>query len=109
MRVDADPVARWPTEQFVDGHAEQFSFDVPERLLDAAQRAGQNRAAAIKGMTINRLPVMNNIAGIFPNQIGGDLFDSRRARARATFEDGFAKPNDAFVRVHFEEQVARLD
>src|SRR5437867_10095306 len=53
VRINPNAIARGAAEQFENGHAEEFSFYIPERLLEAAQRAGQNRAAARKGMTIN--------------------------------------------------------
>ena len=43
--------------------------DVPHRLLDAAQRAGQHRATAIERMSIKGLPVMLHPPRILAQQI----------------------------------------
>ena len=80
VRVDADPVARRPAEQFVHGHAERLALDVPQRLVDAAQRAGENRAAAIERVPVDRLPVMHHGARILADQVRLDLFDGRLRR-----------------------------
>ncbi len=75
VSVDADSIAGGSAEQFVDRHAERLALDVPERLVDAAERAGQHRTAAIKGVAVDRLPMMDHGARIFPDQIRLDFLD----------------------------------
>src|SRR5207249_4504304 len=77
--IDADLVARRSAEQFVNRHTEEFAFDVPERLLDAAEHTGEDRPASIESVTVNRLPVMDDIARVFAGQIRRDLFDGAGA------------------------------
>ena len=73
--IDADPVARRAAEQLVDRHAEGLALDVPERLVDAAQGAGQDRAAAVESMAVDRLPVVDDRPRVLADQIRLDLLD----------------------------------
>ena len=70
MRVDADAVARRAAEQFVDRDAERLALDVPQRHVDAAEGAGEDRAAAIEGVAVDRLPVVDHGAGSLPTRYG---------------------------------------
>ncbi len=56
VRVEADPVAARTAQQRIDGHARNFAGDVPERLLDAADRGHEHRAAAPERMPVHDLP-----------------------------------------------------
>src|SRR5436190_17208357 len=67
--INTDFVAGGTTKQFVNWNAQKFPFDVPEGLFDAAQHARKDRAAAIKRMTINRLPVKHDKSRILSDQI----------------------------------------
>ena len=108
MRVDADAIARRTTEQFIHGHTHELTFDVPERLFDAAQRAGEDRTAAIERVTIDRLPVMHDVARIFADEIRRDLRNRFGASLGAPFGNRFAPADDAFVGVDLEEEPARF-
>ena len=108
MRVDSHPVTRWPAEQFVNRHAQRFALDVPQGLIDAAQRAGQDRAATIERMPINSLPVVHYAPRIFADQIRLYLFDGFGARERTALGDGLAQAHDACVGVDSQKQPARL-
>src|SRR5207244_2563700 len=46
--VDANALAGRAAEQLVDRDAEQLAFDVPERLIDPAQSARQDRPAPVE-------------------------------------------------------------
>ena len=83
MGVDADPVARRAAEQLVDGHAQGLALDVPEGHVDAAQGAGQDRAAAVEGVAVDRLPVVDDLARVLADEVGLDLLDRRRRRSSA--------------------------
>ena len=109
MRVDADAVARGAAQQFVHRHPERLALDVPQRLIDARQRAGEDRAAAVERVAVNRLPVMHHATGILTDQVRLDFLHRLGTRQRAPFGDRLAKPDDALVGVDLEEQPARLD
>src|SRR5690606_6742528 len=47
MRVDPHAPSRRTAEELVDRDAERLALDVPERLLNATESAGENRPAAI--------------------------------------------------------------
>ena len=108
VRVDADAVARRSAEQFVNRHAQRLALDVPQRLIDAAERAGQDRAAAIERVAVDGLPVMHHAARIFADQVRLDLLDGFGAGERAAFGDGLAQADDAGVGVDLQKQPARL-
>src|SRR5690606_1178351 len=103
MRVDPHAPSRRTAEELVDRDAERLALDVPARLLNATESAGENRPAAIERVTIDRLPVMDDLASILPDEIGLDLGDGLRARLRASLGDRLAEADDAFVRVHAKE------
>ena len=73
--VDADPPPGRAAEQLVDRHAERLALDVPEGHVDAAQGAGQDRAAAVEGVAVDRLPVMDDLARVLADQVRLDLLD----------------------------------
>ncbi len=73
--VDADAVARRAAEQLVDRHAQRLALDVPERQVDAAESAGEDRTAAVEGVPVNRLPVVRDPPRILADQVRLDLLD----------------------------------
>ena len=75
MGVNPDPVPRRPAEQFIDRHAQRLPLDVPQGLIDAGQGAGQDGTAAVEGVSIDRLPVMDDLPGVLADQVGRDLLD----------------------------------
>ena len=56
--VDPHPVARRAAEELVDRDAERFPLDVPQRLLDPGEGAGEDRAAAVEAAAIENLEVV---------------------------------------------------
>src|SRR5437773_2652261 len=78
-------------------------------LSPAALRNSPNRSAAIEGMAINRLPMMDHLARVLANQVRLNLFDRGGTREGSTFRDWFAETDDASIGVDLEEQPARLD
>ena len=106
--VNANAIAGGAAEEFVNGNAEQFAFDVPEGLFDAAERAGEDGAAAIERVAIDGLPMVDNVARIFADQVGFDFGHGGGARFGAAFGDGFAQADDAFVGVNLEKEPARF-
>ena len=109
VSIDPNAVARGSAQQFVNGDAERLALDIPERLVDPAESAGEDRAAAIESMPVNGLPVFGDRARIFADQVRLDFLDGFGARQRAAFGDGFAQADDAGVGVDLQEEPARLD
>src|SRR5262249_48112888 len=108
MGINADAPARRPAEQLVDWHAEGLALDVPQGHVDAAQGAGEHRAAAVKGMAVDRLPVVYHLPRVLADQVGLALRDGRRPRVGTALDDGFAQADDVGVGVDLQEQPARL-
>jgi hypothetical protein len=75
VRIHPHAIARGAAKQFVHRNAERLPLDIPERLIDSAERARQDRAAAIKRVAVNRLSMLAYRPGIFADQIGLNLFD----------------------------------
>ncbi len=107
VRIDADTPSRRSAEKFVDGHAEGLALDVPQGLVDAAQRTGKQWPAAVEGMAIDGLPVMSDVTRILADKIRLDLANGGDASSGAAFEDRLAQTDDASVGVDLEEQPAR--
>ena len=78
-------------------------------MFDAAERAGEDRAAAVEGVPVHGLPVVHDARGVLADQVGLQLRDGRGDGQRAPFEDRLAQADEAFVGVDLEEQPARLD
>ncbi len=106
VRVNANTVAGGAAQQFIDGHAERLAFDVPKRLIDAAESAGENGAAAIKSVPVNGLPMFSNRARVFADKIWLDLLHCFRAGEGAAFGDGFAQAGNPGVGVDLEKEPA---
>ena len=109
MGVDADAIARWPAQELVDRHPQRLALDIPERHVDPAQRAGQDGAASIERVAVNRLPVMHHAPRVLPQQVGLDLLDRFGDGQRPPLDDRLAESHDPRVGVHFQEEPARLD
>ena len=91
MGVDADPLTRRPAQELVDRHAQGFPLDVPERHVDPAERAGQDRAASVERVPVNRLPVVHHLARVLAHQVGLDLLDRRGDGQGPSLDDRLAR------------------
>ena len=109
MSVDPHALARRPSQQFIDWYAKSFSLDVPESLIDAAQRARQNRAASVEGMSIDGLPVFRNRTRIFADEIRFDLLHRLGAGERAALRNRLTQARNPGIGVDLQEEPARFD
>jgi hypothetical protein len=107
--IDSDALAGRAAEQLIDRHTEQLSLDIPERLIDTAQRRGQDRATTIEGVAIDRLPVMGDIARILADQIGLHLADRLGAGSGPSLGDRLTKTDHARIGMDLQKEPARLD
>ena len=71
--VDPDALAMGPSEQLVDGTAEQSSFDIPKGDIDAGERGCGKATSPRMRVVIDRSPMNFGIERIFPRlpRIGG--------------------------------------
>jgi len=88
--VDAYLVAHPAAEQFVDRHAEVLALDVPERLLDAADRRHPLDADLPEMLAVGHLIEVLDPKRIFPHQQLGEVLDRPRHRAGLPLEGRFA-------------------
>ena len=114
-RVAADPgiyahlLTHRAAEQFVHRHAIAFALDVPQRLFDARDRAGQHRAAAIEPATIQRLPQILDVACLGTKQVIGHFLDSGLHRRGLALDNRLAPTNQAIGVGDFHKQPAWLN
>ena len=67
--IELDPVAQGAAYQLVDGCAEGFAFDIPQRLLDAADGAGPDRSTAPELTLVMLLPERFNTHRVPADQL----------------------------------------
>src|SRR5262249_13988183 len=79
------------------------------RNVDAAQRTGEDGAAAVEGVAVDGLPVMHHLAWVFADQIWLDLLDGGGGGQRPAFGGGVRAGGKARGGVDLWEQPARLD
>ncbi|NJN84302.1 MAG: hypothetical protein HC802_19840, partial [Caldilineaceae bacterium] len=99
--VDLDAVAQRTAQQLVDGHAQRLAGQIPECLVDARDRAGQDWAAAVKRVFVVCLPVVDDAGRVLADEIVGHFVDGRGHRACAALHHGFAQADQPFVGVDF--------
>ena len=73
VRVETNPVAARAAEQCVDGQPGDLARDVPERLLDPADRGHEHRAAAPERVPVHDLPEMLDPARVLALDQSGEL------------------------------------
>ena len=111
--VAADPaidpylVTQRPTQQHMHRLVQHLALDVPQRLVDARQRAHVNGAAAVKAAAIQHRPVILDRPGVFADQIIGEPRDAGRHRFGAAFHHRFAPAGHPRIGLDLEEQPAR--
>ena len=99
-----------PPSRLVHGDSQRFALDVPQRLVNTTERAGQDvPLAVVAGVTIDRLPMMHNQAGVFANQVRFNLPHRLRRGLRAALQIRFPKPDNSGVGVDLQEQPPRLN
>ena len=108
MGIHPDPLPGRTPQQLVDGNLQSLALDVPKRLIDAAQRAGENRASAIEGVTVDCLPVVGHRPRILADQVGFQLLDGGGAGPGPALQDRLSPAGDSRVGVDLQEQPAGL-
>jgi hypothetical protein len=105
-RVGADRLARTPAEQLPDRYTGRTALDVPQRLRDTRQRAGENRAAAVEAAAPNHLEVILDPKRIGSDEVVRELVHGRRHGRRPALEHGLAPAGRPLVRAQLEKQPA---
>src|SRR5262245_46118542 len=90
--------------RLVNRHSECFPFDVPQRLVDSTECAGQYRPAAIEGMAVNRLPVMGYSSWILSDQVRLRLLNRLSASQSSSLGDRLSQSGDSGVGVNLQEK-----
>jgi hypothetical protein len=101
------PVADRAAQQLVDRHAEVLAGDVPERLVEARERAHQHRAAAEEGRAVDMLPVVLDAQRVFADQIVGEFLDGGDGALGLAFQGGLAPADQAGVSGDFHQPGAQ--
>ncbi len=108
MGIHSDPLPGRTSQQLVDGNLQSLALDVPKRLIDAAQCAGENRASAIEGVTVDGLPVVGHRPRILADQVGFQLLDGGGAGPGPAFQDRLSPAGNSRVGMDLQEQPAGL-
>ncbi len=115
--VDADLVAELAAQQFVDRHAQRLALDVPQGLLDRADRGEDHASTALRPerMVVHLGPNLLDSEGISTHQhrFNQVLHHRGGAGAANSISNGrFADAGQALIGDEFEEdrmEAADLD
>jgi hypothetical protein len=108
-RVHPDPVAHRAAEQGVHRPAVRLAGDVPQRLVDAGDRAGQDRAAAVEAALGEHLPVVLDAQRVSADEMVAELGDRGPYGFRPALHHRLAPAGDALVGPHAQEEPAGRD
>ena len=101
--VDLHAIPHFPAQQLVNRRAVVLALDIPQRLIDAGNRAHHHRAPAIESAAKQRLPNIFDLKRISPKQIIGHIFDSAAYRAGLPFNDRLAPAKVTFICRDFQK------
>lgn len=90
MGVAVHSEAAFATEELIDRHASAFAFDVPERLVEAAEGIIEHGAVAPVGTDVSSLPDILDIVGIFAYAKVVEVFVDRSHNAVSALAEGRA-------------------
>ena len=105
--IDPHLLAHRPAQQRMHRLVQHLALDVPQRLVDAGQRAHVNGAAAIKAAAIQHRPMILDRRRVLADQIIGQLGDTGRHGFGAALHHRLAPAGDAFIGLDLQEQPAR--
>ncbi len=90
----------------MDRLAERLALDVPERLVDARDRAHVDRTTAIEAAAIHDVPVVFDQEGVLADQIVFQFVDGGLHRQRPPLDHRLAPADNALIRLDLQEQPA---
>ncbi len=105
--IDLDLVAHLAAEQRMDRLSQRLALDVPQRLVDAGNRAHVDGAAAIEAGAVHDVPVVLDQEGILADQIVFQLMHGRLHGQCPAFHHRLAPADNALVGLDFQEHPAR--
>jgi hypothetical protein len=107
--VGADALTHRAAQQVVHGHAEALSLDVPQRLVDAGDGAGEHRAATVELALGEHLPVVFDAVGVLAGEVHGELLHRGRHDIRVALQRRLAPAHQPVVGLDAHEQPAGRD
>lgn len=103
VRIDADPVAGFPTEQSPDGLSQGLTQNVPKGDFNRTQRRHHQGSAAIARTAEHTLPVELDVGGVFADEVSLMFQDGLLDSGFLACEGPFAEPHDLLIRVDLDE------
>src|SRR5262249_53230362 len=103
--VAGDVVANHAAEELVDRLAVGFAGDVPERLLDRADRAEDCHPTAPEAVPVHPLPEVLDAGGVFADDEAREVVDRRRDGPLLHLQRALAPAVNPFVGLHLDEAV----
>ena len=107
--VDLDAIAHRPAQHLVDRQPGSLARQIPHGMVDARERTGQDGAASVEGVLVDRLPMMHDPRRILADQRRLDLGDGLGHGQGPALQDRLTQADQAFIGVHFEKEPAGLD
>src|SRR3954453_22476235 len=90
----------------MDRLAQGLAFDVPQRLIDASDRAHVYRATAIKAAAIHDSPMILDQERVLAEQVVLHFVHQRLHRQCSAFNHGLPPSDDPLVRLNLQEEPA---
>ena len=95
-------------EELVHGHAVRLPGDVPQRLIQSADRGVEHNAATPESVTEHRLPQVLDPRGILTDQMARHFLDGGLDRERRELQRRLAPAVHPFVRLDLDEEPVAL-
>jgi hypothetical protein len=95
-------VASESAQQFVDGHAQRFAFDVPQRHVERAQGVQFLAAGRIEVAAVHHLPEVVDARRVLADEHGAALL-------HGVFRAAFADAGDALVGLDGDDVLALVE
>src|SRR6185369_13766418 len=105
--VGADLVTHLAAEHLPGGQADRPALEVPQRLLEAGERAHQNGPAAVEAAAVADLPDVLNVERIGADEAVAEGFEGAVHRLGPALEARLAPADRALVALDPDEQPAR--
>jgi len=104
--VDADALAARPAQQRVHGHAVALPRDIPQRLLEAADRAPEIHGPALgREVVVGHVEEMRDVRGVAPHQVTAQrVHESDDARVAVGLRVTLAPAVRAGLRLDLDEE-----
>ena len=95
-------------EQLVHRHAERFSADIPQRLVDARYGGADDRTGAIEAVDVHGLPDVLHLHGVGADHEVAEVVHAGDDRAGLPFERAFTPAHQALVGFELDEDVGAV-